>query len=94
MKNFVQSGNTVTLTAPANVKSGEVVNVGSLIGIAAFDAAQNAEVEVSLTGVFELAADGPISQGEAVYWNSVSKKCSAADSPTTPLLGAAIAAVG
>ena len=29
-RNYVQPGETVTLTAPANVKSGDVVVVGSL----------------------------------------------------------------
>ena len=94
MKNFIQSGNTITLTAPANVKSGGVVVVGSFAGIAAFDALQGAEVEVALTGVFELPAIGPITQGQLVYYEPGSGKVAAADSPTTPLLGAAVAAVG
>jgi predicted RecA/RadA family phage recombinase len=94
MRNFIQSGNTIPLIAPRNVKSGEVVVVGSFAGIAAFDALANAEVEVALTGVYELPAIGPITQGEPVYFEPGSGKVTAADSPTTPLLGVAVAAVG
>ena len=48
MKNYVQPGNVVTLIAPANVKSGDGVLVGSLFGVAAYDALIGAEVEVAL----------------------------------------------
>ena len=91
MKNFVQPGDTVTLTAPANVKSGEVVVVGSFAGIAAYDALQGAEVEVQLAGVFELPATGAITQGAPVYWTE-SPGTVAASGAT--LIGAAVAAVG
>jgi predicted RecA/RadA family phage recombinase len=42
MKNYLQAGETVTVTAPADVTSGTLVVVGSLVGVAAFDAASNA----------------------------------------------------
>ncbi len=48
MKNYVQSGNVVTLAAPANVKSGDGVLVGSLFGVAAYDAPIGAEIEIAL----------------------------------------------
>ena len=93
MRNYVQPGNVVTVTAPANVKSGDVVAVGSLIGVAAYDALIGAEVEVALTGVFDLPAVGPIDALAAVYWDGAAGKVTAADSGTT-LIGAALAAVG
>ena len=71
MKNFVQPGNVVTLIAPGDVKSGDLVVVGSLAGVAAYDALAGAEVEVSLVGVFDLPCTGPIEAGAPVYWSEV-----------------------
>jgi len=69
-RNFVQPGETVTLTAPRDTKSGEIVSVGAFTGVAAFDAAQGQEVEVVLGGVFELPkAPGALAQGALVFWD-------------------------
>jgi predicted RecA/RadA family phage recombinase len=75
-KNFVQAGSTLTLVAPANVKSGGVVVVGALAGIAAYDASIGEEVEVVTEGVFTLpkTTPGAINQGDAAYWDSVTSK--------------------
>lgn len=54
MKNFVQHGDMVTITATAAVKSGDLVRVNSLIGVAAADAAIGEEVELKTSGVFDL----------------------------------------
>ena len=77
-RNYLQPGGTLTLTAPANVKSGDVVVVGALAGVAQFDALQGAEVEVTTEGVFILPkATGAINQGAAAYFDSVAKKITA-----------------
>jgi len=54
MKNYVQEGNTITVAAPAIVTSGQLVVIGAINGVAAFDAASGADVEVTVEGVFEL----------------------------------------
>jgi predicted RecA/RadA family phage recombinase len=54
VKNFIQPGGTITVIAPSNVTSGVVVIVGSIVGIAAFDAPTGQPVEVSTEGVFTL----------------------------------------
>jgi predicted RecA/RadA family phage recombinase len=54
MKNFVQPGHNLTLTAAAAVSSGDILVVGSIVGIALTDAASGAEVEVACDGVFKL----------------------------------------
>ena len=88
-KNFVQPGNVVTLPAPSGgVKSGDAVHVGSLFGVCNFDAAAGADVEVSLTGVWQLPKDGNgVTQGAAVYWNG----SAVAQTPVSgyPLIGVA-----
>jgi predicted RecA/RadA family phage recombinase len=75
-KNYVQAGGTLTLTAPTNVKSGDIVVVGALAGIAAYDAAQNTEVEVVTEGVWTLpkTTPGAINQGDACYWDVPTSK--------------------
>ena len=54
MKNFVQPGNTITLTAPYAVASGDGLLVGSIFGIAAGAAALGEPVETSLVDVFDI----------------------------------------
>ncbi|OSM07357.1 DUF2190 family protein [Magnetofaba australis] len=75
MKNFIQPGDLVTLTAPTGgVSSGDGVLVGGLFGICAYDAAESEAVEVRLTGVVELPkATGAITQGAKVYWDNTAK---------------------
>ena len=73
MKNFVQNGDIVTVTAPANVASGDLVIVGGLIGIAATDALSGAPVEIKLTGAYELpktSAQAWATEGLAIYWDA------------------------
>lgn len=69
-KNFVQPGHTVSLTAPGETSSGDLVVVGSLAGVAAHDAGSGEPVECQLVGVFELPKDGAqINAGAPVYWS-------------------------
>jgi predicted RecA/RadA family phage recombinase len=93
MRNYVQPGNTVTLTAPTGgVASGDGVLVGTLFGVAAYDAAAGGEVEVELVGVFELAkASGAISEGQKTYWDATNKVVTTTATGNT-LVGAAVRA--
>lgn len=54
MKNYIQPGKTVTVPAPADLKSGDLVVVGDLFGVAEFSAAAGDPVEIATEGVFEL----------------------------------------
>ncbi|ROZ86917.1 DUF2190 family protein [Pseudomonas neustonica] len=55
MKNYVQPGDMITVIATAAVASGDLVRSGSILGVAATDAAIGEEVELKTTGVFDLA---------------------------------------
>lgn len=55
MKNYIQDGEVITVPAPAVVASGDVVQVGSLVGIAQAAAESGADVPIVRRGVFELA---------------------------------------
>ena len=65
MKNFIQPGVTVTVTAPRTVVAGEIVVVGLLAGVAVHDAASGAPVEITTEGVFTVA------KTEAQAWATV-----------------------
>ena len=71
MKNFVQGGDTVAVTAPANVSSGGFVRVGALTGVACADALSGAEVLIQIGGVFDLpkTAAQAWTQGQLLYWS-------------------------
>lgn len=95
MKNFIQPGNMITVTAPYAVSSGQGVLVGSLFGVAAFDALQGAPVELAREGVFDIAAvtaDTP-AQGGKVYWDNTARKLTTTAASNT-LVGATTVAKG
>jgi len=93
LKNFVQAGSNVTLTAPATVASGGVVIAGSIVGIAAGAAASGALVDVVVTGIFELpkVSAQAIGLGAPVYWDAATSLATAVSSGNTRL-GTAVAA--
>lgn len=69
MKNFVQSGDVITVAAPANVQSGDFVKIGSLFGFAQADAAIGEDVALATRGVFEAVVmnASAIATGAGVY---------------------------
>jgi predicted RecA/RadA family phage recombinase len=84
----------VTLLAPAAVKSGDVVVVGALVGIAQYDAVEGGEVETMVEGVHELPkGNAAITAGAKAYWDAANKVCTATATGNT-LLGAAILSAG
>lgn len=94
MKNYVQPGTTLTLTAPYAVTSGDGLLVGSIFGVAAGDAASGATVEATLTGIFDLTKIGSQAWtvGAKVYWDDTNKRCTTVATDNT-LIGVAVEAV-
>lgn len=74
MNNCLQShGNSMTVLAPATVKSGAGVLVGSMFGVAVYDAASGKPVEIVTVGVFTFNKDTTVSafaEGGPVYWDN------------------------
>ena len=87
MKNFVQPGNTITLTAPYAVASGDGPLVGSIFGIAAGDAALGEPVETALVGVFDITKVGSQAWtvGAKVYWDDTNKRCTTVATDNTQI---------
>ena len=97
MKNFVQPGDIVTITAPANVAAGQLVRVGVLAGVAISAALSGQPVEIATSGVFDVTKAGSQAWtvGAAIY--GVGTTTLVATTATTTgnvLLGVAMAAVG
>lgn len=90
-KNYHQRGDVVTVTAPADVSSGDGVLVGALFGIAQFDAKSGEDVEISCVGVYTLPKTSAQAwaQGAKIYWDGT--KCTTADgSGSNTLVGRAL----
>ncbi|MCZ7480921.1 capsid cement protein [Rhizobium rhizogenes] len=70
MKNFVQDGDVLDLTAPAGgVVSGQATLFGDILGVANATAAEGEKVAVSVEKVFDLPkASVAIGEGKKVYW--------------------------
>lgn len=90
MKNNVQTGKVVTLTAPYDVASGAGALVGSLFGVAQTAVASAADGEFVLEGVFDLAclSTDVVTQGLKIYWDNTNKRCTIT-ATSNSLIGAA-----
>ncbi|WP_282052768.1 DUF2190 family protein [Phaeobacter inhibens] len=91
MKNYVKPGDHLPVIAPADVKSGGLVKVGALTGIAQHDALAGEEVEIVRKGCFTLpkVSAQAWAQGAKIYWITADAKCTTTASGNT-LIGAAV----
>lgn len=75
MKNYVQDGKTITLTAPAGgVTTGVGVLIGALFVVPLFSAAVSEPFEARVSGVATLPkASGAVTEGAKLYWDNTAK---------------------
>ena len=71
MKNLVQDGKTIQYTvADSEVKSGDIVVIEDVVGIAVVGGAVGETITLSVEGVYNLKkGSGAINQGKKVYVN-------------------------
>lgn len=97
MKNYIQPGARIDVTAPAAVLDGQLVRVGLLAGVAVADAANGAPLVLATEGVFDVAKVGSQAWtvGAAIYGTGTTT-LTATTATTTGniLLGVAVAPVG
>ena len=76
-KNYIQEGDTLTLTAPYAVASGGGLLVGSLFAVALVTLANGASGSCMTEGVFELAKNSAEAWtvGQKIYWDNTNKVC-------------------
>lgn len=91
MKNFVQPGLTLTLTAPYDVAAGACALVGAIFGVAASAVVSGARGEFDTQGVFDLAktTGAAWTEGAPIYWDNSGKKCTTTGTSNT-LVGLAL----
>lgn len=94
MKNWLKSGDVITVAAPAAVSAGDGVKVGKLFGVAITDAASTAAVEIATKGVFRLAkvAAQAWTVGQAIYWDATDKVATTTTTTPNNFIGVAVAA--
>lgn len=86
-QNYIQCGDVVNYTngTGSAIASGDVVIIGSLVGVALVNIAIGATGSVQLEGVFSVAKTTPlaIGQGDKLYWNTGTSKVTktATDTP-------------
>jgi predicted RecA/RadA family phage recombinase len=93
MKNYVQEGSVVTLTAPYNVASGAGAKIGSIIAIACSTIASGVTGEFKTDGVFTVnkTSAQAWTEGLKIYWDDTAKEFTSTSSSNT-LCGVAVAA--
>lgn len=71
-RNFQQEGDVFTITAAANLTSGQVVRTGNTLGVALMDIANGATGQVARRGVFVVpkVSAAVIAQGESLLWDA------------------------
>lgn len=92
MRNYIQPGDVLTLTAPYQRDSGKGAQVGSIFGVATNTVANGVAGEFATQGVFTL--DKTSAQawtvGQKIYWDNTNKRCDS-DSTVGMLIGVATA---
>lgn len=91
MKNYLQEGDVIRMTAPYNVAAGAGLLVGSMFGVAQITVLSGALVDAATEGVFVLAkATGAAwTEGARIYWDDSAKNCTTTAS-TNKLIGVAV----
>ena len=89
MKNFIQPGAVLTLTAPYQRNSGQAALIGAILAVATTDIANGASGEWRTEGVhtLEKTASQAWSKGNKIYWDITNKRCD--NTPVGPLVGVA-----
>lgn len=94
MKNYIQEGEVITVTAGVYITGGSMVKVGDMIGIAVTDIANGAKGEVNLEGVYEVGKEADdIAIGVKLYYKAATGTVTTTATSNT-FAGYAFAAAG
>lgn len=76
MKNYVQEGEVLELTAPYARLSGEGALIGAIFGVPVVDVAAGARASFGLTGVYDLKKTSAQAwtEGQKIYWDNTAKE--------------------
>ena len=76
MKNYIQTGKSLDLTAPAGgVLSGQAIKVGAIVGFVSADTVAGDKFVLNTKGVFLCNTDTGTAwaEGDLVYWDDTNK---------------------
>lgn len=92
MKNYVQNGENITVTAAADNETGAGVLVGKLFGVATGAAKAGANVTLVRRGVFNLnkLSAQAWTVGAKIYWDDTAGECTTVVA-SNALIGCAVA---
>jgi predicted RecA/RadA family phage recombinase len=92
MKNYIAPSENITVSAPYDVQAGGGALVGSVFGVAQFDAEIGADVVLVRRGSFDLAKTSAQAWtvGAKLYWDDTNKVVTTTASGNI-LIGAAVA---
>ena len=78
MRNYIQRGDTLTVTAPYALTSGQGCQVGNIFGLSVNNQSVGDSTELVVQGVFDLAKDGStFASGAKVYWDNTQQLATA-----------------
>ncbi|HZT32776.1 MAG TPA: capsid cement protein [Gemmataceae bacterium] len=78
MQNYVQRGDTLTVTAPYALTSGQGCQVGNIFGVSVNNQSVGDSTELVIQGVFDLAKDNStFASGAKVYWDNTQQLATA-----------------
>jgi predicted RecA/RadA family phage recombinase len=94
MKNFVQPGNTVAVSAPRALKSGDGFVKGKLFGVSANDVKSGDAAQMSIEGVFlfKRAAGVTLNEGDPVTFDEGTQTVVAAGTVGMKVIGVCVEA--
>lgn len=93
-KNYVQEGDRIAVTAPADILAGAFLMIGYLWGFAQSNALSGAEVVLKTTGVFDVTGKTTSQAwavGDLIYWTGTAFTKTVS---TNTLVGVAVAVAG
>lgn len=88
MRNYIQPGNTITLTAPAGgVVAGGGYKIGQIFVVAVTDAAAGDPFEGMTEGVFDLPKNTAqaLTEGALVYWDDTNDEVTTTTTGNLPI---------
>lgn len=94
MKNYIQPGDNVTITAAADTASGAGVLAGLLFGVAVADALEDEALTIATRGVYTLPKTSAQAWtvGAAIYWNGTLGVATTATAAGNVFIGVALEA--
>lgn len=92
MRNYVQPGKVITIPAPSDIASSDLVVIGSLVGVACGDATAGGDLDIQRNSVFTLPKNGTdvFAVGDNCYYDATNKVVVAASDSHT-LVGTVVA---